>query len=804
MSLAASAQSFVERLNPRRQTDVENQAARPTGSVHANAVEGSGGGARHEREASGRSVMSNLSDRFASMRQREREHDMLRIQNRFERANVATAGMGGDIEARPQQHTGLGTMSNIGIGLGGAAPGASGMVAGATSTAAPAIGVKSRREKEEGATLFGPNLANYFGTGSSSSGAVAGPNVVAGTLGSTQQTGEGNGINPSANAPVVVPAPAPALPAAPASPISPGPNDGSWGLRGRTRLGSRGRARGASLSGLSNLSLPLDAGESVASLPQQVAAADRSNVDLSNGGEAMAMAEGLEIGTLRRWIERSTAGGAVEIAGPESASVAKGDLGNPSTLCTTLQSYVNLKRNTVRLNVQASSDQQPQPNRAQIAQDSTNTSQVVESPLALRSVTSVGTFTHPLKSIPVPPPTHSLQFEYDCAAPLATVQVFIRASRKHGTWLNWTAMREAHGLPTDLTLEDGNAEEKFLARRGPPPHVLGWPVHSARIKRGFGKPLVANIPLHINYFAPPRPSVSEKETKKDDSLVPETPGLREEAPAVTPAATAAPAADPFFINPTIPAEESKEEKAAREKAERETLKMAIVVEALDEDAKTLKEPNLQMTYLRLSSLPVRKTMQETLQSANDGQVGAGGRDGDAIQDIAPVVESSSEDKEEHLQADGGQAQPEVKRVWSIQVEGQEAEIGPHRFQLQELYGLSSRPPPVRSPDDDDGDHEQENEEGGATQQTALTPVVDFEGSSGGECLICLSSPPTTLLLPCTHGLCLECAVQLRDSVKSTREGERRRGKKPRRKYACPVCRRRKCSSYPLSFVCAAD
>lgn len=522
----------------------------------------------------------------------------------------------------------------------------------------------------------------------------------------------------------------------------------------------------------------------MASLPQQVAA------DLPN--EQLAMAEGIEISTLRRWIERSTVGGAVEIAGPDGASSVKGDLGNPPTLCSTLQSYVNLKRNTVRLNLASAEQQQAvlQNRRLQAATDASASSPVLESPLALRSVTSFGTFAQSSKATSIPPPTHSLQFEYDCAAPLATIQVFVRASRKHGTWLNWIAMREAQGLATDLTL-DGADEDKYLAQRGPPPHVLGWPVHSAKIRRGFGKPLVASLPLHIDYFAPPKPAAS-KGTKKEGPAVPETPGLREEAPAAPPLTPVTPGvADPIAAA-TIPAEETKEEKAAREKAERETLKMAIVVEALDEEGKTLKEPNLQMTYLRLSSLPVRSTMQETMQHANE-EAGPGVRDGDAVQDIAPVATEAHPDgkgdEEEQLKQDE-QRQQEVKRVWSIQVEGQEAEIGPHRFQLQELYGLSSRPPPVRSPEDDDGEHENENEEGGATQQTAATPVVDFEGSSGGECLICLSSPPTTLLLPCTHGLCLECAVQLRDSVKATREGERRRGKKPRRKYACPVCRRR--------------
>lgn len=125
------------------------------------------------------------------------------------------------------------------------------------------------------------------------------------------------------------------------------------------------------------------------------------------------------------------------------------------------------------------------------------------------------------------------------------------------------------------------------------------------------------------------------------------------------------------------------------------------------------------------------------------------------------------------------------------MEGQEAEIGPHRFQLQELYGLSSKPPAVAPAPVEAGDGE---EDGAAVPP----PPVDIDASNGSECLICLSSPPTTLLLPCTHGLCLECAVQLRDSVIGIRASERRRGRTPRRKYACPVCRRAYTSMLHLS------
>lgn len=83
------------------------------------------------------------------------------------------------------------------------------------------------------------------------------------------------------------------------------------------------------------------------------------------------------------------------------------------------------------------------------------------------------------------------------------------------------------------------------------------------------------------------------------------------------------------------------------------------------------------------------------------------------------------------------------------------------------------------------------EGGGGDEEGTAGPslVADMDDSNGSECLICLSAPPTTLLLPCTHGLCLECAIQLRESVMGMRQSERRRGRTPRRKYACPVCRR---------------
>ncbi len=223
-------------------------------------------------------------------------------------------------------------------------------------------------------------------------------------------------------------------------------------------------------------------------------------------------------------------------------------------------------------------------------------------------------------------------------------------------------------------------------------------------------------------------------------------------------------------------EETKEQRLAREKAERETLKVAIVVEALDENARPLCEPNLQTSYLRLTSLPVKKSVAERLADLA-AQTGTAGDSSAPVPAPAIVPET---------------------RTWSSQVEGQEAEIGPHRFQLQELYGLSSKPPAVApAPVEADGDEDGAGTTGPAATGTTFA-AMDLDASNGSECLICLSSPPTTLLLPCTHGLCLECAVQLRDSVVGIRQSERRRGRTPRRKYACPVCRRAYTSMLHLS------
>ncbi|PWN37178.1 uncharacterized protein FA14DRAFT_159345 [Meira miltonrushii] len=762
------------------QSDIERQDANGTGDnqIPASPQE-------NRREASNNSRFSRISRGISSFRDRQNERnqnaeranaEVQRIVAELNRRRNANDGdqatRNGDLEAQLPNAGNTGTMN---------------------STSAPLsmrkITGKSRREREEGATLFGPNLANYFGSGSSTSGAIAGALVSqqSNSVGASGLTS--NAIGSSSNVDA---------------------------MQRRPRLGSRGRARGASLSGLSQYSLNnLDAIDSVPSLadPALMSQVSISQMDArpnESDGNEIPMTEGIELDTLRRWIERSTVGGTVEVGNAEEVAQLRGNPGNPSTMCSTLQSYVNLKRNTIKLHAL------PQ-------EKSHSLSASFEDPLH-RSTSP----NHQSLS------THSISFEYDCAAPFASVQVFVRASRKHGSWVTWTTARESAGLPIDLTIgAEDDGESRSLGQRGPPPHVLGWPVFVTRARKGFSVPLSVQVALRLELYAPPKLQSAQDSTTLPKTPapvanpIPETPAIdashrldEPETPAVT-----APSFDPLSLirsnetgqlpsalpgvaaavtgandqqdsrngqteSSTNAVTETKEEKAARERAERETLKIAVVVEALDEDGKPLREPNLQTTYMRIASLPIRSTSEGRVEVIDDEGAAGEADDAGIIHDIAlpPSAPLSPTAK----------STTDTSRAWSVQVEGQEAEIGPHRFQLQELYGLSSRPPPPQQQQHDD-----ENQEGeeGATGETPLPQIdlMDNEGNAS-ECLICLSAPPSTLLLPCTHGLCLDCAVQLRDTVKATRESERRRGRRPKRKYACPVCRRVYSSMLHLSAV----
>ncbi|KAG2128715.1 hypothetical protein DEU56DRAFT_818718 [Suillus clintonianus] len=96
------------------------------------------------------------------------------------------------------------------------------------------------------------------------------------------------------------------------------------------------------------------------------------------------------------------------------------------------------------------------------------------------------------------------------------------------------------------------------------------------------------------------------------------------------------------------------------------------------------------------------------------------------------------------------------RPWVVKVVKREATIGPHTFQLHEIYGLSSQStsssqPQATSPAADAHTY--------PPASAPAAPVHEDEPSS--ECLLCLSSPREVILLPCRHLVaCKECAINM--------------------------------------------
>lgn len=119
-----------------------------------------------------------------------------------------------------------------------------------------------------------------------------------------------------------------------------------------------------------------------------------------------------------------------------------------------------------------------------------------------------------------------------------------------------------------------------------------------------------------------------------------------------------------------------------------------------------------------------------------------------------------------------------------------------RLQMHELFGLAPLlqeqmgPQHLANGDIDTSAHEHSQEPLviNPTLMANATMIAEADREDGPECPICMSNPATTVLFPCTHALCLECAVHLRDSVQKSRMQDRRHGREPRRQYVCHICR----------------
>lgn len=720
----------------------------------------------HPREISGTSILTNIRNFCRETRQHDRRSTLYTVFLDHDRWHTRRAE--GDLEA--QQASRADVTPRDAAGASEPAP----------SPSLPASHLRMikrdiKREREEDSSLFGPNLAHYFRSGSSSSGIIGGQPSVSQTV----------------NAVVTTPAAIPetsstiigALPDTPVTPSIPSLQAGRLSCRGRLREGSlielgtrcsiqtfevESKRTEAQSSG------PISA--SVDSFSKVAADSER----LRSMTEAVAVAEGIDIEVLEAWMQKNLEGSRLLSGASEDPGILA-RTSHASSQCTVLQSLVNLKKNTVNLmtastdlgvsaTVDSQFDLQSQDDDAAAAHPLATSPSVVQTAdlRPAKSLSTMPNYDRADETTVNTAATHNLHFEYDCTTSQASIQIFVRASRKHGTWNQWIQSQLDKNI--DPSTVAGAGDSLYFSQC--PPHALGWPVHSRVVPHGYGQAVRADFALKLSLYAPPFSS----------SKVDVQSGVQE---AVTSAGieraniSRLPDADYVSVLAPIPTEESKEQRQAREKAERETLKVVVVIEALDASGQPLAVPNLQVTYLRLTSLPVRP-QADNLESSEDSP----GKD--------PAVQTAGPEDAAHVAASKPRSRP--ARVWAAHVEGQEAEIGAHRFQLQELYGLSSRPPaprleePVSLSAGDARGGDEAWEDAGVTDSAAPTMALDPDAETG-ECLICLSSPTTTLLLPCTHGLCLECSIQLKDSVKSQREAEIARGKMPKKKWNCPMCRR---------------
>ncbi|WFD43371.1 hypothetical protein MPSI1_002032 [Malassezia psittaci] len=117
-----------------------------------------------------------------------------------------------------------------------------------------------------------------------------------------------------------------------------------------------------------------------------------------------------------------------------------------------------------------------------------------------------------------------------------------------------------------------------------------------------------------------------------------------------------------------------------------------------------------------------------------------------------------------------------KSNWRLLNGSQTVYINGYAMQLHQLFGMTAHQDAPPSND---------------TEPQALpTAAISDAGmeNDATECPICMTLEPTTVLLPCTHALCLECASRVRESVEKSRNHDRNNGRAPRLRYACPICR----------------
>lgn len=395
----------------------------------------------------------------------------------------------------------------------------------------------------------------------------------------------------------------------------------------------------------------------------------------------------------------------------------------PSQPTTTLQALVNLKRPTLRLSPLAADSEHPDESHSQ----------------------------------------HALEFEYDCDASKCGIYVNVLLPPGHPEAPSTTP--DAPEPPVDST---ANASSK--------PRYSKVLVFESVVEGGFGKALKLEegAVLELGRFEMQKtPGASGSGTQKgqdaqntselagiDGNGGTNDPGRQHNRRRIThlfrrrrngvsvsgPALAVVDASSPTVGNDGNNNEDSNPTKEKKKDEADQGVRVTIRLVALDEQGTELASPNEQITYLCVERFGTRVAVEkkakskEASTSENSDQQAGSSRD--------------SKDKEGKVNAEDDSVEEDT-RPWVVKVVKREATIGPHVFQLHEIYGLTSSssntsaptaalPPPTHTY---------------PPQQSAVQ--VDTSDDITSECLLCLSSPREVVLLPCRHLVaCKECALNM--------------------------------------------
>ncbi|KAF9447753.1 hypothetical protein P691DRAFT_775912 [Macrolepiota fuliginosa MF-IS2] len=305
---------------------------------------------------------------------------------------------------------------------------------------------------------------------------------------------------------------------------------------------------------------------------------------------------------------------------------------------------------------------------------------------------------------------HGLEFEYDCDAPKCGIYVHVVLSKAH---------------PEAIAIPSATNQAQIL-------------VFESVTSGGFGKRLtleegaLLELGRYDHVPIPPEPPISssddlgKSESATDVTVIPSAPNdtnttTRQQRRRFTQfhfrkrsnnRSVAGPALAVVDADPN----QAHDVKKDKTQEEQEGIRVLIRLVALDEQGTELASPNEQTTFLHI----VRLGAKPTEPTGEDGEV-------------------------------------DDNRPWVVKVVKREATIGPHTFQLHEIYGLTSSTSTGPSAS------------ASASTQTAASAeshtyppqaAADEEDPSS-ECLLCLSSPREVMLIPCRHLVaCKECALNM--------------------------------------------